>query len=200
MAYDTVLRRPVAVKVLSDHGVEDAAFRARFAREARSAAGLSHPNIVQVFDIGEDDGRPFIVMEYVDGETLGEDAQARAAPAGRPGSSRSPARSARGSRAPTRPARAPRHQAAERARHARGTIKIADFGIAHALEQTRSHLTRAPCSARGVPRPEQARGERVTAAADIYSLGVVLYELLTGRRRIPATRCPSSSRRSARRP
>ena len=141
MAYDTELRRPVAVKVLADHGVEDDAFRVRFTREAQSAARLSHPNIVQVFDIGEDAGRPFIVMEYVEGETLADVLK----------------RERR--LAPERVTAIARQTCAGLAcAHAAGlvhrdikphnllvapaaTIKIADFGIAHALDQTRLTLT-----------------------------------------------------------
>src|SRR3954467_3159903 len=72
LAHDTELGRPVALKLMADHCADEAAFRARFAREAQAAARLSHPNIVQVFDIGEEAGLPFIVMEYVEGETLGD--------------------------------------------------------------------------------------------------------------------------------
>ena len=72
LAHDTELGRPVAIKFLADHVAGDDAFRARFAREARIAARLSHPNIVQVFDVGQEAGRPFIVMEYVAGESLGD--------------------------------------------------------------------------------------------------------------------------------
>src|SRR5438093_1723692 len=71
-AEDTILHRPVAVKVPSDGLGHDAKFVERFRREARAAAGLSHPNIAGVFDYGEDDGRPYIVMELIDGEDLAE--------------------------------------------------------------------------------------------------------------------------------
>src|SRR5215211_5591595 len=72
LARDRDLDRPVAVKVLTDHLAADTAFVERFRREARTAAQLSHPNIVQVYDTGEDDERIFIVMEYVEGEPLDE--------------------------------------------------------------------------------------------------------------------------------
>jgi len=72
LAHDTELGRPVAIKFLADHVAADDGFRARFAREGRIAARLSHPNIVQVFDVGQEAGRPFIVMEYVAGESLGD--------------------------------------------------------------------------------------------------------------------------------
>src|SRR5439155_6651537 len=72
LARDEELHRPVAVKVLAEHLGDDETFRARFLREARLAGRLSHPNVVQVYDAGETDGRPFIVMEYVAGRTLAE--------------------------------------------------------------------------------------------------------------------------------
>ena len=71
LARDAELGRPVALKLLAENLTDDGDFRRRFVREARLAARLSHPNVVQVYDAGEDDGRPFIVMEYVPGETLG---------------------------------------------------------------------------------------------------------------------------------
>src|SRR5690242_20021562 len=72
LARDSELDRPVAVKLLSESAAADAGLRERFVREARLAARLSHPNVVSVFDAGEDGGRPYIVMEYVEGETLAE--------------------------------------------------------------------------------------------------------------------------------
>jgi serine/threonine-protein kinase len=190
MAYDTELRRPVAVKVLADHGVEDDAFRVRFAREAQSAARLSHPNIVQVFDIGEDAGRPFIVMEYVEGETLADVLK----------------RERR--LAPERVTAIARQTCAGLAcAHAAGlvhrdikphnllvapdaTIKIADFGIAHALDQTRLTLTGSIVGTARYLAPEQTDGRAVTTAADVYALGVVMYELLTGRPPHPGDSLP----------
>ena len=190
MAFDTELHRPVAVKVLADHGIEDGAFRARFAREARSAARLSHPNIVQVFDIGEDGGRPFIVMEYVEGETLA-DVLHRERHLG-----------------PERVAEIARQCCAGLAcAHAAGlvhrdikphnllvtpdeTIKIADFGIAHALDQTRLTLTGSIVGTARYLAPEQTDGRAVTTAADVYALGVVMYELLTGRPPHPGDSLP----------
>ena len=70
LARDTVLDRPLAIKLLRDDFRDDEELRARFGREARSVARLRHPNIIVVFDVGEDDGRPFIAMEYIAGETL----------------------------------------------------------------------------------------------------------------------------------
>ena len=190
LAYDTELHRPVAVKVLAEHGVDDASFQARFVREARSAARLSHPNIVQVFDIGEAAGRPFIVMEYVEGETLADILR----------------RERR--LAPERVSEIARQCCSGLAcAHAAGlvhrdvkpqnllvtpeaTIKIADFGIAHALDQTRLTLTGSIVGTARYLAPEQAEGRGVTTAADVYALGVVTYELLTGRPPHPGDSLP----------
>lgn len=182
LGYDADLRRPVAIKVLADHLAQDAEFRARFLREARMAARLSHANIVQVFDIGQDDHeRPFIVMEYVDGETLA----ATLTREGRLAATRVVAIGlqccaglayAHTTGLIHRDIKPPNLLVATD-----GTIKLADFGVARAPDQT--HITQTG-SILGTTRylaPEQAAGKRVTAAADVYSLGVVLYELLTGR-------------------
>ncbi len=181
LAQDTELGRPVALKLMADHCADDAAFRARFAREAQAAARLSHPNIVQVFDIGEEAGLPFIVMEYVEGETLGDTL----------------ARERRV--APERAVEIARECCAGLAcAHAAGlvhrdikpqnllvttdgTIKIADFGVAHALDQTRLTLTGSIVGTARYLAPEQTAGGPITPAADVYALGVVLYELLAGR-------------------
>jgi len=181
LAHDTELGRPVALKLMADHCADDAAFRARFAREAQAAARLSHPNIVQVFDIGEDAGLPFIVMEYVEGETLGDTL----------------ARERRV--APDRVVEIARDCCAGLAcAHAAGlvhrdikpqnllvttdgTIKIADFGVAHALDQTRLTLTGSIVGTARYLAPEQTATGPITPAADVYALGVVLYELLAGR-------------------
>ncbi len=181
LADDGELGRPVAVKLLADNLADDADFRARFLREARLAARLNHPNIVQVFDIGEHDGRPFIVMEYVAGETLaGERARA-------------------GRLAPARVAEVAvqccaglgcAHAAGLVHRDVKpenvlvagdGTVKISDFGIARAADEARLTMTGSILGTARYLAPEQAMGGPVTPAADIYSLGVVCYELLTGR-------------------
>jgi serine/threonine-protein kinase len=181
LAHDTELGRPVALKLMADHCADDAAFRARFAREAQAAARLSHPNIVQVFDIGEEAGLPFIVMEYVEGETLGDTL----------------ARERRV--APDRAVEIARECCAGLAcAHAAGlvhrdikpqnllvttggAIKIADFGVAHALDQTRLTLAGSIVGTARYLAPEQTTGGPITPAADVYALGVVLYELLAGR-------------------
>jgi eukaryotic-like serine/threonine-protein kinase len=179
-AHDSELDRPVAIKLLAEHLATDPNFRERFVREARMAARLAHPNIVHVYDAGEDDGRPFIVMEYVEGRTLADELRERG--------------------------KLPPAQAVDLAlqvcgglEHAHaaslvhrdvkpgnlllradGTVKIADFGIARAAESTKLTQIGSVLGTAAYLSPEQAAGEPVTAAADIYSLGCVLYEALTG--------------------
>jgi serine/threonine protein kinase len=178
---DTELDRPVAVKLLAENLAGDESFRERFVRESRLAARLSHPNIVGVYDAGEEQGRPFIVMEYVEDETVAE-------------------LLARRKRLPSDEAVGLAVQASRGLEHAHaaglvhrdvkpqnlllrrdGTLKIADFGIARAAESTALTQTGTLLGTAAYLAPEQAAGEKVTAAADVYSLGVVLYELLTGR-------------------
>jgi eukaryotic-like serine/threonine-protein kinase len=181
LARDGELDRRVAVKVLAEHLADTPGFRERFLREAKLAAQLSHPNIVQVFDVGEEDGRPFIVMECVEGSTLAEELKERG---------------------PLTPAEVVdiALQVCGGLEHAHaaglvhrdikpqnlllrpdGTVKIADFGIARAAETTKLTQAGSVMGTAAYLAPEQALGEDVTAAADIYSLGCVLYELLTGR-------------------
>jgi serine/threonine-protein kinase len=178
LAHDAELDRPVAVKMLEESLAGDSAFRNRFLREARLAARLSHPNVVAVYDAGEaDGGRPYIVMEYVDGTTLE-------------------------GRGPLPPAEAVAlaAQACDGLAHAHaaglvhrdvkphnlllrrdGTLKVADFGIARAAEATALTQVGTVLGTAAYLAPEQAAGEEITAAADVYSLGAVLYELLAGR-------------------
>ena len=181
LAQDDELDRAVAVKVLDEQLAQDASFRARFAREARVAASLSHPNIVTVFDVGEADGRPFIVMEYVEGRTL--DARLRD----------------EGALPVSEVVRIGR-QVAEglEAAHANGlvhrdlkpsnliqredgTVKIADFGIARSVDATALTEEGSIVGTAAYLAPEQAEGGTVSHQTDLFALGVVLYELLTGR-------------------
>jgi serine/threonine-protein kinase len=180
LAHDVELDRPVALKRLAENLARDEDLQRRFLREARLAARLAHPNVVRVFDVGEDEGRPFIAMEYVEGETLA-DLAAR--------------------RRPLPPAEAAtlgiQMCAGLAAAHAAGLVhrdvkpqnlllgvdgvlKLGDFGIAAGQEGTRLTLAGTVLGTAGYLAPEQARGERVTAAADIYAVGAVLYELLAG--------------------
>ncbi len=180
-AEDTVLHRPVAVKVLSEALSNDVQFTERFKREARAAAGLSHPNVASVFDYGEADGTQFIVMELLGGETL----------------------AARLSRGKVDPDEAvditEKVAAALQAAHSAGVVhrdvkpgnimvtpsggvKVMDFGIAAAAWAAPITVTGTTLGTVSYISPEQAAGQKVTSASDIYSLGVVLYEMLTGRR------------------
>jgi serine/threonine-protein kinase len=177
LAQDQDLRRPVAVKVLAENLTAEVSVRARFLREARLAGRLSHPNVVRVYDAGETDGQPFIVMEYVPGRTLAECGKL-----------------------PIHEALELTLQACAGLQHAHeaglvhrdvkpanlllredGVLKVADFGIARTAEATRLTQLGTVLGTAAYLSPEQAAGEEVTSAADIYSLGAVLYELLTGR-------------------
>ena len=178
---DSELDRPVAVKVLSEALAGDAAFRSRFEREARLAARLSHPNLVGVYDVGEDGGRPFIVLEYVAGENLAELLTRRG---------RLPPDESRGLALQAARALAHVHEAGLVHRDVKpqnlllrgdGTLKLADFGIARAADATAFTQAGTVLGTAAYLAPEQTLGEEVTAAADVYSLGAVLYELLTGR-------------------
>jgi serine/threonine-protein kinase len=179
---DSELDRPVAVKVLAENLAGDVAFRKRFLREARLAARLSHPNVVSVYDAGEEaDGRPYIVMECVEGETLADVLRERG---------RLPAAEAVGLALQACRGLEHAHAAGLVHRDVKpqnlllrkdGTLKIADFGIARAAETTALTQIGTVLGTAAYLSPEQALGEEVTSAADVYSLGAVLYELLTGR-------------------
>jgi serine/threonine protein kinase len=181
-AHDRELERDVAIKLLAEHLAADKEFRERFMRELRIAGGLSHPNVVNVYDGGEVDGRPFIVMECVDGVTLAAELGRR-------------------KRFPPDEAVELALQACAGLQHAHeqglvhrdikpqnlllraedGLLKIADFGIARAVEGTQLTAAGTVLGTAVYSAPEQAAGEQVTTAADIYSLGAVLYELIAGR-------------------
>jgi eukaryotic-like serine/threonine-protein kinase len=176
---DVVLQRPVAVKLLLDYG--DPRSIARFEQEAQILARLQHPNVITVFDAGVDGGDRFIVMELVEGPTLREllDADGRLAPE-RAGEIASRLASALGFAHD----RAVVHRDVKPANvllPPDGGVKLADMGIARL--QSPEALT-ATLSVRGTARyisPEQVRGDSVDARADLYSLGCVLFEMLTGR-------------------
>ncbi len=179
--YDLVLDRPVAIKVLRGQFAADASFLRRFEREAQAAARLSHPNIVSVYDVGRDDGTPYIVMEYVPGKTLKQLILEHA-----PFSLDEAIHIVRQVAAALDYAH--QHGLVHRdikpqniLVDERGFVKVTDFGIAKGL--TDVSLTEAGFGMGTVHyvSPEQARGEPATPASDIYALGVVLYEMLTGR-------------------
>jgi len=180
LTHDVELDRPVALKRLAENLARDDDLRRRFVREARLAARLSHPNVVRVFDVGEDDGRPFIAMEYVEGETLAELLARRG---------RLPAAEVARLGVQACAALAAAHAAGLVHRDVKpqnlilgrdGVLRLGDFGIAVAHEGTQLTLAGTVLGTAGYLAPEQARGEQVTAAADIYAVGAVLYELLTG--------------------
>ena len=179
-AFDSTLERRVAIKLMHRDIASDSDQLERFRREARSVAQLSHPHVVGVIDVGEDDGRPYIVFEYVEGETL-KDRIRRLGPL------------------PVDEAVAYAIEIARAlgAAHARGIVhrdikpqnvlideegaaKVTDFGIARTLDDDGLTAEGRVLGTTDYVSPEQALGNDVTGQTDIYSLGVVLYEMLTG--------------------
>ena len=187
-AIDERLARPVAVKLLLPEFAAQAGMRDRFEAEARSAARLSHPCVVAVFDSGEDDGTPFIVMERLPGETLAD----------RMGAAPLEVEWLRGIARDVLGALGAAHAAGVVHRDVKpaniliaadGRAKVADFGIAKALEEAPSDLTGAH-QLLGTPAyvaPERLDGLPATSRSDLYSFGVVLYEALAGERAFPGT-------------
>jgi eukaryotic-like serine/threonine-protein kinase len=186
-ATDRILERTVAVKILAEHLSDDPRFVARFKREALAVAKLIHPNIVQVYDTGVDEDRHYIVMEYVEGRSGAQILQRQG---------------------PVEPEIAAEIGVQACAgldyAHRRGIIhrdvkpgnlmivggpvgggemvvKLTDFGIARAIEQTRITQVGSVVGTAAYLAPEQVRGEEATPATDVYALGVVLYQFLTGR-------------------
>jgi tRNA A-37 threonylcarbamoyl transferase component Bud32 len=182
LATDEVLGREVAVKVLAERYAQDVGLRARFKREALAAARLSgNHNIVTIFDVGEHDGRPIIVMEYLAGGSLEKRID------GKPGETPQVLDWLDEAAAALDAA----HEAGIVHRDVkpgnlllddRDHIKVADFGIASAAGMDSFTQTGTILGTAGYLSPEQARGERATAASDRYALAVVAWELLTGRR------------------
>ncbi len=180
LAEDSSLGRKVALKVMAERYAEDGEFVERFRREAQAAARLNHPNIIAVYDRGEADGRPYIAMEYLQGRTLKQVIQKEG-------------------QLPPERAIAIAMQVLAGLRYAHehgvvhrdvkphnvlvgddGRIKVTDFGIAHAGDPQMTEVGSIVGTAQYLS-PEQARGRAVGPQTDIYSLGVVLYEMLAGR-------------------
>jgi len=181
LARDRVLGRDVALKVLRKQYAGDDEFAERFKREAMSAASLSHPNIVQVYDRGEtEEGASYIAMEYVPGGTLKEkilrEGPLEAADAARLGAQVAEALGAAHDRGMVHRDIKPQNVLLT----ATGGAKVADFGIARAGSSATISRTGSVMGTAGYMSPEQALGKPATPKSDLYSLGVVLYEALTG--------------------
>jgi eukaryotic-like serine/threonine-protein kinase len=181
LAHDRMLDRDLALKVLKEHYAKDERFVRRFQKEARSAAALNHPNVVQIYDQGRaEDGRYYIAMEHMTGGSL-EDLILRRGPLGASEAARLASQVAEALHAAHRRGIVhrdikPQNVLLDKA----GNAKVADFGIALAASRTSTSGTNLLFGTPSYMSPEQAMGERVGPESDLYSLGVVLYEMLTG--------------------
>jgi eukaryotic-like serine/threonine-protein kinase len=186
-ATDLTLERTVAVKVLAEHLSDDERFVARFRREALAVARLIHPNIVQVYDTGVDEHRHYIVMEYVEGRSgaqiLQSDGTLRPETAAEAGVQACAGLDYAHRRGIIHRDVKPGNLMVDGGPAGGGemTVKLTDFGIARALEQTRITQVGSVVGTAAYLSPEQVRGEEATPATDVYALGVVLYQFLTGR-------------------
>ncbi len=180
LGYDTILDRNVAIKVLRGDLATDEKFVRRFQREALSASSLSHPNIVEVYDVGEDNGLYYIVMEYVEGKTLKQLLKKRGSLT---------LSEAIDIMLQITDGMAHAHDSYIVHRDLKpqnimikddGQIKITDFGIAMALNSTQLTQTNSVMGSVHYLPPEQAAGKGCTIKSDIYSMGIIFYELLTG--------------------
>jgi hypothetical protein len=189
LALDLRLERQVAVKLLAEHLADDPTFVSRFQREAQAAARLVHPNVVQIFDSGLDEpsGRHFIVMEYIEGQSCAEilrddgwvEVDEAVSIIGQACEGLDYAH---------------RHGVVHRdvkpgnlLRAREGEVKLADFGIAKATEQSSITQVGSVLGTAAYLAPEQARGEEAGPRADLYALGVVAYQLISGRLPYEAT-------------
>jgi eukaryotic-like serine/threonine-protein kinase len=181
LVHDMILDRDVALKMLRLDFANDEEFIRRFHREAQSATSLAHPNIVSIYDVGEEDGLYYIVMEYVEGQTLKQYIQQNA-----------PLRVDDALEIMKQLTSAISHAHQNHIVHRdikphnilvdrKGNVKITDFGIAMALSATSITQTNSVLGSVHYLSPEQARGGAANKKSDIYSLGIVLFELLTGR-------------------
>jgi serine/threonine-protein kinase len=187
MATDLTLERTVAVKILAEHLSDDERFVARFRREALAVAKLIHPNIVQVYDTGIDRGRHYIVMEYVEGRSGAQILQ-RHGPLDAETTAEIGAQACAGLDYAHRRGIIHRDVKPGNLMIVGGpvgggemTVKLTDFGIARAVEQTRITQVGSVVGTAAYLSPEQVRGDEATPATDVYALGVVLYQFLTGR-------------------
>lgn len=180
-AHDVLLNRNVAIKVLRQQFVNDEEFIRRFRREAQSAASLSHPNVVSVYDVGQEDDIHYIVMEYVEGQNLNEIIKERA-----------PLQVDEAIRIASQIADALDHAHHNQIIHRdikphniligrNGRVKVTDFGIARAVTSTTITQTGSVVGSVHYFSPEHAKGVATGEKSDLYSLGIVLYQMLTGR-------------------
>jgi serine/threonine-protein kinase len=186
-ATDLTLERTVAVKILAEHLSDDERFVARFRREALAVAKLIHPNIVQVYDTGIDESRHYIVMEYVEGRSGAQILQ-RHGPLEPEIAAEAGVQACAGLDYAHRRGIIHRDVKPGNLMIVGGpvgggpmTVKLTDFGIARALAQTRITQVGSVVGTAAYLAPEQVRGEEATPATDVYALGVVLYQFLTGR-------------------
>jgi eukaryotic-like serine/threonine-protein kinase len=186
-ATDLTLERTVAVKILAEHLSDDERFVARFRREALAVAKLIHPNIVQVYDTGIDEHRHYIVMEYAEGRSGAQILQ-RQGPFGPQTAAEAGIQACAGLDYAHRRGIIHRDVKPGNLMIVGGpvgggemTVKLTDFGIARALEQTRITQVGSVVGTAAYLAPEQVRGDEATPATDVYALGVVLYQFLTGR-------------------
>ncbi len=182
-ATDTSLGRAVAVKVLAERYAQDASVRERFTREALAVARLSgNPNIVTIYDVGVHEDRPFIVMEYLAGGSLEQKLASDGVQS--PGQALEWLEQTAGALdAAHREGVVHRDvKPANLLLDRHGRVHVADFGIASAAGLSSLTQTGTVLGTASYLSPEQAQGERTTAASDLYSLGIVAFELLTGRR------------------
>ena len=179
-AKDQLLERTVAVKILHRQYENDTEFIARFQREAKAAARITHPNIVNVYDVGVAEGRHYIVMEYVPGRTLKERIKEEVVLpvpealriAGQIASALAQAHAAGLVHCDIKP-----HNILVMPD---GTVKVGDFGIARAVTESTMTYNDSVMGSVHYFSPEQASGTTITPKSDVYSLGIVLYEMLTG--------------------